>query len=225
MSGQVAYEFDDWRDGAVLSSLLDLDVTRWDAALDDADEALLQRCHGPAIDIGCGPGRLVAALTTRGLVALGIDVAKWAVHSARTAGAAAMHTSVFEQVPSTGHWRTALLADGNVGIGGHPLALAERVAELLVPGGLVLCEVDAHDVDERMLMRLAALDGTFVAPVPWARVGLGAATEVFEGAGYAVEESWSVAGRCFLAARTAVTAASDAVATATTATLTRIPRG
>lgn len=222
---QEGYGFDDWQEAAPLTGVLDLDVMRWDAAIDDADATLLRRCQGPAIDIGCGPGRLVAALTTGGLAALGIDVAPWAVLSARTAGAAAVHGSVFDPVPWTGHWRTALLADGNVGIGGDPAALVTRVAELLVPGGLLLCEVDADDIDERMLMRLAALDGTLVPPVPWARVGLAASTAILERVGYAIEESWSVAGRCFLAARTATAVASSAVATSTTAKLTSIPLG
>src|SRR5437588_12022446 len=49
-------------------------VARWRAEPDAADELLLARCLGPTLDIGCGPGRLTAALTSRGVPALGLGV-------------------------------------------------------------------------------------------------------------------------------------------------------
>jgi hypothetical protein len=52
-----------------------------------------------------------------------------------------VHTgSVFDAVPGAGSWATALLLDGNIGIGGCPVRLLRRVAELLAPGGRVLVE-------------------------------------------------------------------------------------
>ena len=39
-----------------------------------ADLALLAHCTGRTLDIGCGPGRLTAALAALGHVVLGIDV-------------------------------------------------------------------------------------------------------------------------------------------------------
>ncbi|HEX6444717.1 MAG TPA: class I SAM-dependent methyltransferase, partial [Streptosporangiales bacterium] len=50
-----------------------LPVDRW-RVLRAADEALLRRCVGPVLDVGCGPGRLVTELAARGQLALGIDV-------------------------------------------------------------------------------------------------------------------------------------------------------
>nr|WP_246122422.1 class I SAM-dependent methyltransferase [Actinoallomurus bryophytorum] len=44
---------------------------------------MLKHCHGPTIDLGCGPGRLVQALTARGVRALGIDTSPWAVRQCR----------------------------------------------------------------------------------------------------------------------------------------------
>jgi hypothetical protein len=47
------------------------------------DEAVKQMCSGPRIELGCGPGRLVARLNHRGVTALGIrlesahDVGPW----------------------------------------------------------------------------------------------------------------------------------------------------
>ncbi|MGH3814090.1 MAG: methyltransferase domain-containing protein, partial [Pseudonocardiaceae bacterium] len=41
-------------------------VERWLAPADGEDEWLLSRCAGPTVDLGCGPGRLVAELAGRG---------------------------------------------------------------------------------------------------------------------------------------------------------------
>jgi hypothetical protein len=51
---------------------LPLQIPRWCGRPDAADEELLQRCHGPVLDVGCGPGRLTIALTERGVQALGV---------------------------------------------------------------------------------------------------------------------------------------------------------
>ena len=51
--------------------IIPLDVTRWLAPPDDVDRAVIERCAGPTLDVGCGPGRFVAALAERGVPALG----------------------------------------------------------------------------------------------------------------------------------------------------------
>ena len=100
-------------------------------------------CSGPALDIGCGPGRHVVALAERGVPALGIDITAAALAHARWPGAPVLERCVFDRVPGTGRWRTALLLDGNIGIGGDPTVLLRRVAELLAPDGRALVEIDA----------------------------------------------------------------------------------
>ncbi|NEA07346.1 class I SAM-dependent methyltransferase, partial [Streptomyces sp. SID10692] len=40
--------------------LLPLDVERWCSGAGSADLSALHRCEGPVLDVGCGPGRLVA---------------------------------------------------------------------------------------------------------------------------------------------------------------------
>src|SRR5205823_333854 len=83
------------------------------------------RAVGPVLDVGCGPGRHVLALARRGVLAVGVDVTPAAVRYARARGAPVFRGSVFAAVPGVGHWRTALLLDGNIGIGGRPVVLLE----------------------------------------------------------------------------------------------------
>ena len=61
----------------------ELPVAEWTRDRLDGDQALLERCVGPTLDVGCGPGRLAAALLARRILALGIDVNTDAVAQAR----------------------------------------------------------------------------------------------------------------------------------------------
>ncbi|MDJ0394227.1 class I SAM-dependent methyltransferase [Rhodococcus sp. G-MC3] len=108
------------------------------------DLHLLRSCTGPTLDIGCGPGRLSAALSARKVCALGIDTSPAAVSTTRGRGTAAALCDVFGSVPAAGLWSHALLADGNIGIGGDPLALLFRVRTLLADGATIVVEVDAE---------------------------------------------------------------------------------
>ena len=105
------------------------------------DCSLVERCSGPTLDVGSGPGRLTVALAERGIPVLGIDVTPYAVRISRAAGVLTLLRDVFGRVPGTGRWATVLLADGNIGIGGDPIALLRRVTELLTPTGQALVEV------------------------------------------------------------------------------------
>lgn len=106
------------------------------------DATMVGLCDGPTIDLGCGPGRLVADLVQRGVPALGVDQSATAVAIARRRGAPALRRDLFETLPGTGRWSTVLLADGNVGIGGDPLRVLRRAAELLGSTGRCVVEVD-----------------------------------------------------------------------------------
>lgn len=146
--------------------LLPLDVERWCAGPDDADRTVLAACRGATLDIGCGPGRMVTALAEGSRPALGIDVSTEAVRRTRAAGGAALLRSVFEPLPQEGHWRTALLIDGNIGIGGDPGALLSRVRQLVHSHGTLIVEAApvglADDLDER------TPSGCTTAPAPTA---------------------------------------------------------
>jgi hypothetical protein len=102
-------------------------------------------------------------------------------------------------VPGSGRWNTVLLADGNIGIGGDPVALLRRIAELLSPQGRVLIELQAPGTplrQEKVRLRAAGKIGAWF---PWAYVGADQITDLATTAGLTAGESWSTDGRWFTA--------------------------
>jgi SAM-dependent methyltransferase len=185
--------------------LLPLEVERWCAAPDAADLTVLERCRGTVLDIGCGPGRLVAALAALRRPTLGIDVSPEAVARTVRTGGSALHRSVFDPLPREGSWSTALLIDGNIGIGGDPGALLGRVAHLVADDGVLLAETSPLDVDERVQVRVFDGGSAQGSAFPWSRVGTPALLDYARSAGWAAPEAdrWTVEGRTFVALRRA----------------------
>ena len=176
----------------------DLPIEQWLGPLQPADAAVLDRGVGPVLDVGCGPGRHVLALARRGVLALGVDVTPAAVSYARARGATVVLGSVFAPVPGTGHWKTALLLDGNIGIGGRPVALLGRLGSLLRGDGRVLCELDRPGAPTRSeLIALENGDGARSAWFPWARVSVDAVGEVAVRSAMALDAVWEQDGRWF----------------------------
>lgn len=174
-----------------------LPVLRWRSAPDRADAALLTRCAGPTIDVGCGPGRLTAALAYRGIVALGVDTSTVAVRMTRQRGAAALRRDVFARLPGEGRWRHVLLADGNIGIGGDPAALLARCAELIGPAGTILVELDPLVSGVHRGLATIEHSGGRGGPFPWAAVGPDAVRRLAAVTRLAVTHTWQCAGRAF----------------------------
>ena len=173
-----------------------LPVEEW-KALRPGDHGLLDRCASPTLDVGSGPGRLTVALTERGLLALGIDVAPYAVALTVAAGGPALCRDVFDRVPGAGIWATVLLADGNIGIGGDPSALLGRVFDLLAPDGRVLVEVlapGARSRADRVRLRTGHAVGDWF---PWAWVSADDVATLAAARGARVTEVWEEAGRWF----------------------------
>jgi len=163
------------------------------------DNSLLDRCEGPTLDIGSGPGRLTVALAERGIPALGIDITPYAVGMARSSGALVMLRDVFDRVPGTGRWMTVLLADGNIGIGGDPAALLRRAGELLAPEGRALVELEPPGSRlrrEQVRLRDAGLASEWF---PWAFVGADHIQDVARDIGLGGVETWTAGGRWFAA--------------------------
>ena len=177
--------------------LLPLHVDRWAGPVTVADETLLSRARGPVLDVGCGPGRLTAALHRRGTEVLGLDVLEPVPVLARRAGARVHLASVFEPLPGEGTWGSVLLADGNVGIGGDVVRLLQRVRDLLAPGGTVLCELQPEA--PRRGSERVRLEGLGCASdwFSWAMLAPDAVHAVAAEAGLAVREVWDAQDRSF----------------------------
>ncbi len=141
------------------------------------DNAVLGLCTGPTIDLGCGPGRLVARLVERGVPALGVDQSATAVGLARRSGAPALRRDVFDPLPGTGRWQTVLLADGNVGLGGDPWRVLRRASELLRLGGRCVAEFDPASVGVNAGWVRLESSRTIGPWFRWASVGIDCAAE------------------------------------------------
>lgn len=167
------------------------------------DASLIDRCSGPTLEVGSGPGRLAVELAERGVPTLGINVAPHAVRIARSAGSLTLLRDVFGRVPGTGRWMIVLLADGTIGIGGDPTALLQRVAELLAPPGRALVEVQPPGRElrrERVRIRHCRGHGHGHQAgdwFPWAQVGADQLSGIAGQAGLSPAETWSSGGRWF----------------------------
>ena len=198
-----------------------LDAAKFSAPPDAVDKAVLDRCQGPTLDLGCGPGRLVAELAGRGVPALGVDVAPFALLLSRANGASALRRSIFDRLPGAGRWPHALLMDGNIGIGGDPGALLDRLRTLIRPGvGELIVETEVEDIDLRYRVRFGFAGGsdsasaspsagvapTGVAPrgrngdeFGWARIGSEALMALAIPLGYVARHMWTADSRRFVA--------------------------
>jgi SAM-dependent methyltransferase len=170
---------------------------QWAGPATAVDEGVLTRAQAPVLDVGCGPGRHIAALAERGLLSLGIDITPAAVARARQRGVPVLERSVFDRVPGCGRWASALLLDGNLGIGGDPAALLARVANLLRPGGFVLVELDRDAAGAPVELVRLCFDGRLGPWFPWTRVGIHDLATVAATARLAVTELWHDGGRSF----------------------------
>jgi len=165
------------------------------------DDTVVQRCTGPTLDVGCGPGRMAHAVALAGVPALGIDISRRAVAEARARGAAALHRDLFGDLPAAGRWHHVLLLDGNVGIAADPVSLLRRCRDSMRPDGTVILEIEAPGITiERTSLRLV-IDGRVTRRFPWARVGIDAVADLATAAGLEIDHTWSRHNRWFATLR------------------------
>ncbi len=180
-----------------------LPIGRWLGTPDAAEETVLERAVGPVLDIGCGVGRHVVALRARGVRAVGVEISPVAVAIARERGAEVIEASAFEH-PTTSEWRTILLLDGNIGIGGDAVGLLRRCNALLAPGGAVLVELEPPATAPRA--QRVRLEGARSSShwIPWHFVDFEDIDRLAGAAGFGGIERWQADGRWFAHLRRSV---------------------
>lgn len=176
---------------------LPLPLARWCGQADSSDRAVLERCLSPTIDLGCGPGRMAEQLARDGVAVLGVDVVAEAVHRARARGVEVVHADVFGTLPGEGTWSSALLADGNIGIGGDPVRLLRRVRRLIAPEGRVVVDLAPPGAGLRVGLVRLLVEGRESCAFPWAVLGADAVTDVASSAGLEVTALHEYDGRWF----------------------------
>ena len=63
------------------------------------DMLVVARCEPPVIDLGCGPGRMVQALSESGRAALGVDMSSVAVGLSMARGGLALRRRIDSRCP------------------------------------------------------------------------------------------------------------------------------
>jgi SAM-dependent methyltransferase len=170
---------------------------RWFQGVTSADCRLLDRVDGPVLDIGCGPARHTLVLAESRIMALGIDISLPALAIARRRGAPVLHRSIFDRIPGVGRWGTALLLDGNIGIGGEPAALLRRIATLLRTNGRALVEVRPPGSARRCQIVRLEHDGRAGPWFPWADVRVDELDHLARESRMYVREIWTDSARWF----------------------------
>lgn len=176
--------------------LLPIHVQRWFEEPTAEEHLVLSRALAPVLDVGCGPARHTLSLLARGVTAIGVDVSPHAVRIAAARGAPVLLQSVFDRFPDEGFWGSALLLDGNVGIGGSPVALLKRLRRVLRRSGRVLVEVEPPGTRTESFR--ARIEGVQTGSwFPWAIVGCDGLEAVAAAAGFRLTELLAAAGRWF----------------------------
>lgn len=147
-------------------------MRRFLARADRVERRLLASTRGSVLDVGCGPGRMVAEALRVGRRALGVDVSPGSVRLVEKRGLPVHLGSVFDDVPGAGSWDVVLLLDGNVGIGGDPAALLRRCADIgSATTRLVVETADQRGLDRRFTGWVSTPGAEDSAGFPWAELG------------------------------------------------------
>ena len=158
-------------------------IARWWAEVNQPDaaelaylRAAIARFGEPALDLGCGTGRLLAPLLADGLDVDGTDISADMLEYARDAGEAAgidmagrLEAQPFDGLDRPRRYRT-VFSIGSFAIGGSPErdgTALRRIHDHLLPGGAVLLSYEvATEADHA---RMADPARTY--PSPWPAAG------------------------------------------------------
>ena len=171
-------------------------LERWLGDVSESDELVVRCATAPVLDVGCGPGRLLAALAAAGKPALGVDPCAAAVRLARERGVATLG-SVFDLDAAHGAWATVLLLDGNIGIGASPVVLLRRCGELLRANGEVVAEVGPPGTPSHAATVRLEGAGAVSAWFRWGRVSVDALPSLADEAGLSLRRTLHHEGRWF----------------------------
>ena len=107
----------------------------------------------------------------------GLDFFSATLEAARAFGPVQLAGAATVSPNYVGRSGTALLLDGNIGIGGEPATLLERARELLAPGGAVLSELDPPGARTGMTHVRLEAPGVVSEWFPWAHVSVDTVAE------------------------------------------------
>jgi hypothetical protein len=124
-----------------------------------------------------------------------------AVELSKARGGMALRRRIDEPLPAEGRWGTVLLMDTNVGLGGDVAALLARCMRLVLPGGLIICEVDPIPGRHEVHTVILRTQRTTSLPMRWSRVGASALLEVATSLDLLLVEEWTSGERAFVALR------------------------
>ncbi len=174
-----------------------LALERYLGPADATDEQLLDGLRGSGARCRLRTGSPPAALAARGVFALGVDLSPVAVELAVGGGGRAIVGDIFDELPAGGRWRSALLLDGNIGIGGSPVRLLARIGALLEDAGELLVELEPPGAWTGTTQARLESDGVASAWFPWARVAASAIAPIARAGGFRATETWPLSGRWF----------------------------
>jgi hypothetical protein len=104
---------------------------------------------------------------------------------------------VFDPIVGEGRWRTVLLLDGNIGIGGDPAALLVRLDALLRQDGRILVETGPPGASSAVERAHLEVDGEVGPTFGWQTVSADQIEGLAVAAGLRVDRTWQDTGRCF----------------------------
>lgn len=140
-------------------------------------DAVVDRAPNSVLDLGCGEGWLVRALSARGIRAVGVDAIPDLIHQAARAGGGEFHIASYEDIVD-GRFEAAVdVAVANFSLIGKESVegLVRRAPSLLTPGGALVMQTlhpviacgELPYVDGWRAGSWSGFSDDFTDPAPW----------------------------------------------------------